>query len=205
MTACKLLLRSAVALLILFALFWSPDANANPDPAPAPPVPGIGQLPSGIGNPGFGALSGGAELGPGGYVNAPLGGEPAAPEAPAIFLCPGVGAAGGALGFGGGYCDFDFRRVALSAGTHGVMHTHCEWGSGAILGMWNCWRVFPGQPDHPALPDPDIVPDGYGVPWAIRGPAPEDQFPPPGLAPAAAMPPPEPTPGPLPPSATPEP
>jgi len=50
--------------------------------------------------------------------------------------------------------------------------------------MWNCWRVWPGQPDHPAHPDPDIIPDGMGVPWAIMGPSPTDQWPPPGLAPA---------------------
>jgi hypothetical protein len=64
------------------------------------------------------------------------------------------------------------------------MHIHCEWGGFVpVVEMWNCWRVFPGQPDHPQLPDPDIIPDGMGVPWAIQGPTPDNQWPPPGLAP----------------------
>ena len=78
-------------------------------------------------------------------------------------------------------------------GVPGDTHIHCEWGGFApIISMWQCWRVFPGQPDHPALPDPDIIPDGFGVPWPLTGPAPEDQWPPPGLAPAGQVPPPPP-------------
>lgn len=102
----------------------------------------------------------------------------------AIFLCPGVGAAANVVGMGGGYCDFDFRPNNMG-------HIHCEWGgAGVVIQMWNCWRVFPGQPDHPAHPDPDIIPDGWGVPWALLGPTVGDQWPPPGLAPASAPPPP---------------
>jgi hypothetical protein len=97
-------------------------------------------------------------------------------------MCPGRGGAADVLGLGGGYCDFNFTPVELAPGKFGVMHIHCEWGGARfLLQMWNCWRVFPGQPDHPALPDPDIIPDGMGVPWAITGPAPWDQWPPPGL------------------------
>jgi hypothetical protein len=119
--------------------------------------------------------------------------------ASALFLCPGVGTATNVLGGGGGYCDFDFQEVELN-GRVGVMHTHCEFGGFApIAATWQCWRVWPGQPDHPRLPDPDIIPDGWGVPWAIQGPNPQDQWPPPGLAPV----PPPPPPGELPPPAAP--
>ena len=106
-----------------------------------------------------------------------------------LFLCPGVGAAVNVLGSGGGYCDFDFRPINNG-------HMHCEWGGvGVFMQMWQCWRVFPGQPDHPAHPDPDIIPDGWGVPWALLGPSLHDQWPPPGLAPAPeVLPPPPPEP-----------
>jgi hypothetical protein len=168
----------AVAL-IPAAIWWAAAAAADPGPgAPAIPFggsPGIGQAP-GLGAPGLGG--GGAEL---------------SPAEATIFLCPGVGGAASVLGFGGGYCDWGFQTVPLTATTYGVSHFHCEWGGAApLIEMFNCWRVFPGQPDHPAHPDPDIVPDGFGVPWAIRGPSPTDQWPPPGLAPAAAFEPPPP-------------
>lgn len=103
-----------------------------------------------------------------------------------LVLCPGVGAGVNVLGFGGGYCDYDFQQVQLPGPPGvGTMHVHCEWGGASpIAAGWQCWRVFPGQPDHPRLPDPDIIPDGYGVPWALAGPTPADQWPPLGLAPA---------------------
>lgn len=164
MSARRLTLWAAgAALLLLLLLAWAPDANADPivQPLPTPPGPGIGG-PSG---PGLGDESGpNAELAPG----------------EAVFLCPGVGGSASVLGAGGGYCDFNFQRTSVGTG-----HIHCEWGGASpIVSMWNCWRVFPGQPDHPAHPDPDIIPDGWGVPWAILGPTPNDQWPPPGLAPA---------------------
>jgi hypothetical protein len=112
-----------------------------------------------------------------------VGGGPESVDAPvvAVFLCPGVGSA--AVIFrtaGGGWCDFGFGRTG---------HTHCEWGGFApVAAMWNCWRVFPGRPDHPQLPDPDIIPDGWMVPWALTGPSQGDQWPPPGMVP---IPPPE--------------
>ena len=115
------------------------------------------------------------------------GGGPEAVSAPveAVFLCPGVGSA--TLIFraaGGGYCDFGF-------GSWG--HTHCEWGGFApVAASWQCWRVWRGQPDHPRLPDPDIIPDGYMVPWALNGPSKGDQWPPPGLQPIPPPPPPGP-------------
>lgn len=178
-------------------LLTSPDANAQPMPNPIPAPPGPQQLPSGGGGSSGGG--GGAELGPGGGTLGVQGLGITLPYAPAIFLCPGVGAAGGSVGAGGGYCDFSFLPVQLTPTTYGVGHIHCEWGGiSPIVSVWNCWRVFPGQPDHPAHPDPDIIPDGWGVPWAIQGPAPSDQFPPPGLAPGRELlAPPEPE-GPLP-------
>jgi hypothetical protein len=125
---------------------------------------------------------------PGGSGNG-LGGEPGispglTPGAAALLLCPGVGTAVNVLGAGGGYCDFNFTIEG---------HIHCEWGGFIpIAQMWQCWRVFPGQPDHPGRPDPDVIPDGWGVPWAITGPTPQDQWPPPGLTPAPPPPPAEP-------------
>jgi hypothetical protein len=189
------------AALALFCATAAPVARGDPIPVvPVPVVPGV----PGGGLGGGGLLSvaaavggqGGAGLGGGGLIGGP--GVVAtlpnlAPATAGIFLCPGVGAAGSAVGGGGGYCDFDFIPVALSATGFGVMHIHCEWGGFVpIVEMWNCWRVWPGQPDHPKLPDPDIIPDGWGVNWAINGPSPADQWPPPGLAPAAAFEPPPP-------------
>lgn len=178
----RLVAYSGLVLAATCLLFNDPEANAQPEPVPAPPIVPIG------GSPGLGQGPGLGAPGPPGLT----------PAAATIFLCPGVGAAASVvLAAGGGYCDFDFTPVELTATTYGVMHIHCEWGGAApIVEIWNCWRVFPGQPDHPAHPDPDIIPDGMGVPWAINGPAPTDQFPPPGLAPGAsfAPPPPEPPP-----------
>jgi hypothetical protein len=146
-----------------------PDAKA--DPAGPIPGPGGGIDPVGgsvgVGQPGLGG-----------------GGPGLSPAAATIFLCPGRGGAASVIGGGGGYCDWNFTPVKLGPNSYGVMHDHCEWGGfNPLVEMWNCWRVWPGQPDHPALPDPDIIPDGMGVPWAIRGPDPTDQWPPPGLAP----------------------
>jgi hypothetical protein len=195
MTARRLIAYSAAGFLFLLLLFaWSPDASADPivtNPI-VPPVPGI-NVGGGVGEAG----------GPG-----IIGAVPnLTPAQASIFLCPGVGGAANVVGFGGGYCDFDFAPVQLTGATFGVMHIHCEWGGGnPFVEMWNCWRVWPGQPDHPAHPDPDIVPDGMGVPWAINGPNPADQWPPPGLAPAAALiPPPTPPEPPLPPAPPPPP
>lgn len=113
-----------------------------------------------------------------------------------LILCPGVGA-GADVGFGigksgGGWCDFDF--------TPSGMHVHCAWGGNVLGGGgWACWRVFRGQPDTPQLPDPDIVAPGFIASNALTGPTPQDQWPPPGLAPADQLPPPEgPPPGPPP-------
>jgi hypothetical protein len=176
MTRARLVLWSLLAFGLL-ALLWSPDADADPAPPPVGPT----QLPAGGGNPGVGAE-----------------GSPEAQLAPgeAVFLCPGVGGSATVLGAGGGYCDFNFVTTR-----YGVGHIHCEWGGASpIVSIWNCWRVFPGRPDHPALPDPDIIPDGWGVPNALSGPTRDDQWPPPGLAPAAAFappPPPEEIPGPF--------
>jgi hypothetical protein len=199
MSTRKLMLWSGAALIFLLVLFaWAPDANADPIPGvpliPGPPAPiGPSQLPS----TGQGFLSRTPGLvEPGGIAVTP----PAlAPAAAGLFLCPGVGAAGASVGGGGGYCDFSFTPVQLSATTMGILHYHCEWGGFTpIVDAWNCWRVWPGQPDHPKLPDPDIVPDGWGVPWAINGPTPNDQWPPPGLF--QAPPPGEPFPPPPPPA-----
>jgi len=197
------------------ALWCVSMAQARADPIPiVPSVPG-GGLGGALGDA-LGAIGGGRGAGGGaGAAGAGIGGNETGPGgggiftrdfgisnpgAPAIFLCPGVGAAGGAIGGGGGYCDFDFIPVRLSATTEGVGHIHCEWGGFTpLLTVWQCWRVWPGQPDHPKLPDPDIIPDGWGVPWAINGPSPSDQWPPPGLAPAAAFEPPTSPPPPAPP------
>jgi hypothetical protein len=169
------------------------DADPVPVPVPIPVLPGVSNPIAGVGGGGggggLGQPSGG---GPGGIGVSPPG---LAPATAGLFLCPGVGAAGASVGAGGGYCDFDFQPVALTATTFGIGHIHCEWGGfSVVVNVWNCWRVFPGQPDHPKLTDPDIIPDGMGVPWAIQGPSPTDQWPPPGLAPASAFaPPPPPT------------
>lgn len=157
--------------LCVFCLMWTaPDADADPavQPLPAPPGGASGEFGGGIsGEPGIG---GGPNLSPG--------------VGSALFLCPGVGMALNVLGGGGGYCDFDFGVIG---------HIHCEFGGFApVAASWQCWRVFAGQPDHPALPDPDIIPDGMGVPWAIRGPTLADQWPPPGLAPGESFTPPPP-------------
>lgn len=155
------------AVSVGYLLCSSPDAGADPIPVPVPlPVPGGGIIAGAVGGGGGGG-------GPGGVGIAAPG---LAPQAATIFLCPGVGGAAAALGAGGGYCDFSFSQEG---------HIHCEWGGLApVVDVWNCWRVWRGQPDHPAHPDPDIVPDGWGVPWALNGPTPQDQWPPPGLAPA---------------------
>ena len=197
------------------ALWCVSMAQARADPIPiVPSVPG-GGLGGALGDA-LGAIGGGRGAGGGaGAAGAGIGGNETGPGgggiftrdfgisnpgAPAIFLGPGVGAAGGAIGGGGGYCDFDFIPVRLSATTEGIGHIHCEWGGFTpLLTVWQCWRVWPGQPDHPKLPDPDIIPDGWGVPWAIAGPSPNDQWPPPGLAPAAAFEPPTSPPPPAPP------
>jgi len=202
---------TAVALL---SLCVAPQARGDPIPI-VPSVPGgglgdalgdaLGAIGGGRGGGGgagaAGAGIGGNETGPGGGGIFTRDFGISNPGAPAIFLCPGVGAAGGAIGGGGGYCDFDFVPVRLSATTEGIGHIHCEWGGFTpLLTVWQCWRVWPGQPDHPKLPDPDIIPDGWGVPWAIAGPSPNDQWPPPGLAPGASFAPPPPdTPPPPPP------
>jgi hypothetical protein len=163
-----------------------------PVPVPAPPGPGVG-LP--IAEPAQGFLGSGPGVG-----QAPGLGEPGvailpptlAPAAAGIFLCPGVGAAGNSFGGGGGYCDFNFQQLV---GGRGNLHDHCEWGGFVpVVEMWQCWRVFPGQPDHPRLPDPDIVPDGWGTSYALTGPTPDNQWPPAGLIPPGQ--PPEPPPPP---------
>jgi hypothetical protein len=194
MTARKSVLWGAVGVIFLLVLFaWAPDANAQPEPIPVPvPAPGGGPagavtLPAPGGNV-ISGIAGGVAAG-GISVNAPS----LAPASAGLFLCPGVGKAAGSIGAGGGYCDFDFEPVMLTATTMGVRHTHCEWGGFTpFVDVWNCWRVPAGQPDHPQLPDPDIIPDGWGVPWAINGPTPNDQWPPPGLAPAGEVGPPPP-------------
>lgn len=163
--------RNALVYLVASAFLCAPVAAADPG-GPA----GVGQ--GGIG--GEPGIAGGPNLSP--------------VASSALFLCPGDGNAWNVLGGGGGYCDFDFQEVKL-AGPPGIgtMHVHCEFmGFAPIAAHWQCWRVFPGQPDHMVggpPPDPDVIPDGWGVPWAITGPRPDDQWPPPGLAPA---PPPEP-------------
>ena len=190
------MLKLIIGLGILMTSYQISIPKAHGDPIPiVPPMPG-----GGFGGPALGlAAAAGAIGGPGGGAGLSGGGLTGGPGivatlpnlAPAtagIFLCPGVGAAGSAVGGGGGYCDFNFAPVVLSATTVGVSHIHCEWGGFVpIVEMWNCWRVWPGQPDHPKLPDPDIIPDGWGVPWAIGGPTPNDVWPPPGLAPAAEL------------------
>jgi hypothetical protein len=192
-----------MVLLILPLFLQNPAANADPVPVPVPvPVPNPPGFIGGIGGIGGGGGFGSASPGIGGEPGIGFVAPSLAPPTGGIFLCPGVGAAGASIGAGGGYCDFDFREVI---GGHGNMHTHCEWGGfSPIVQMWNCWRVFPGQPDHPKLPDPDIIPDGMGVPWAIAGPTPDNQWPPPGLAPWQDLQPPTPEgppPGPPPPPA----
>jgi hypothetical protein len=89
-----------------------------------------------------------------------------------LILCPGVGGGVNVLGAGGGWCDYGFSP--------GGAHVHCEWGAFVpVAGGWQCWRVWRGQPDHPRLPDPDVIPDGAPPrPDALRGPAPDDQSPP---------------------------
>jgi hypothetical protein len=173
-----------IGLTCLLAL--APSATAQPFPVPAPPI-----------DPGYGNSSpiGG---------NVELGGAPGVFSGPnispgslsAVFLCPGVGIAVNVLGGGGGYCNFNFIEQVMPGGQVGNMHTHCEWGGfSPIANTWQCWRVFPGQPDHPRLPDPDIIPDGMGVPWAITGPTLGNQWPPPDLVPGEQLlnaPPPEP-------------
>lgn len=198
MTPARLLFWGTAAALFLLVLAGAPDADA--DPVPVNPIVPAPSVPFG-GEPGIGT-------GPGIDSTSPN----LSPAAATIFLCPGIGGAANVFGGGGGYCDFNFQPVRLSEHHYGIMHIHCEWGGFApIIEMWNCWRVFPGQPDHPGLPDPDIIPDGWGVPWAIRGPSPGDQWPPPGLAPAPQLTappetaPPEGLPGPPPPEPTPEP
>jgi hypothetical protein len=47
-------------------------------------------------------------------------------------------ASGGAFGFGGGYCDFDYA----SDGSY----THCESTYVFGIGGRNCYRVYPGVP-----------------------------------------------------------
>lgn len=194
----SLLARLTLPLASAAAGVWL-ASNANADPlipgVPSIPTPGgpiAGQLPS-FGGPGI--AGGGGPLG-GGQNGAGLGGPLAVPAIPqlspaaaGLFLCPGVGAAANVVGgVGGGYCDFAFGQEG---------HVHCEWGGVSIvLDVWNCWRVWRGQPDHPAHPDPDIIPDGMGVPWALLGPTPTDQWPPPGLAPAGSFEPPPPPPPP---------
>jgi hypothetical protein len=174
---------AAVALCCLSA---APQARSDPIPipVPVPPNPVLPTPASGFlgGSPGIGAAPG---LGQPGVAILP---PTLAPAAAGIFLCPGVGAAGNAFGGGGGYCDFEFAPVFLTPTTVGIGHIHCEWGGFVpVVEMWNCWRVWPGQPDHPKLPDPDVIPDGWGVPWAIAGPTPNDVWPPPGLAPAGEV------------------
>jgi hypothetical protein len=170
----RLLAAATAAMLALLGLSTCGPAQADQING------GTGSLPGQPGSPGGGGQPGsqsGENLSPG-------SGE-------ALFLCPGVGAAATSLGAGGGYCDFDFRPNAGG-------HVHCEWGGlSPVVQVWNCWRVFKGQPDHPAHPDPDIIPDGFGVPWAITGPTPGDQWPPPGLAPAGDLGPPAGPPGPF--------
>jgi len=89
-----------------------------------------------------------------------------------LILCPGWGMGANILGAGGGFCDFGF--------VPGGAHIHCEWGAFApVAGGWQCWRVWQGQPDHPRLGDPDIIPDGSPPRAdALWGPAPNDQLPP---------------------------
>jgi hypothetical protein len=187
MSARRLIMWTVVGGLLLLLFAWSPDANADDGVGIINPIaPGTGGLgPTTPTNP---LLGGGAE-GPGAFSGPNI--SPGALSA--LFLCPGVGVAVNVIGGGGGYCDYDFQPVEVRPGIFGNMHEHCEWGGfSPIANAWQCWRVFPGQPDHPRLVDPDIVPDGFGVPWAINGPTPNDQWPPLGLAPAAAFaPPPE--------------
>ena len=158
-----------VVVGLVAALTLSTAGTANADPSAPGGSVGVGGGVPGAGSP---SSQSGNELSPG--------------AGSLLFLCPGVGAAVNVLGNGGGYCDFDFRPINNG-------HIHCEWGGvGIFIQMWQCWRVFPGQPDHPGLPDPDIIPDGWGVPWALTGPSIHDQWPPPGLAPAAEVAPPPP-------------
>jgi hypothetical protein len=191
----------ASVCMLAAGFVFCPTGNAEPAPGPSPPPVQDNALPGGRGN-GIGGPGG-----PGGIASPP--GMNFAPAGATVFMCAGPGAAADVLGFGGGYCNFNFVPVKLTETTYGVMHTHCEWGGARpIIEMWKCWRVFPGQPDHPEHPDPDVIPDGMGVPWAILGPTPENQWPPPGLAPGQELlnppPPPEPhnpgpPPGPIPP------
>jgi hypothetical protein len=194
------LILAAMGLSLGCLLWTSPDADADDGAVAVNPIaPGTGGLgPTTPANP---LIGGGAE-GPGAFSGPNI--SPGALSA--LFLCPGVGVAVNVIGGGGGYCDYDFQPVEVRPGIFGNMHEHCEWGGfSPIANAWQCWRVFPGQPDHPRLPDPDIIPDGWGVPWAINGPNPFDQGPPPGLAPAAAFEPPPPPPEGPPPGAPPPP
>jgi hypothetical protein len=158
-----------VGFIILVILFLDPKAQADSGAAPVQPIAPGGGLGGGIGDINF---------------NPEISTPEIAPQE-AVFLCPGVGGAAVVLGMGGGYCDFDFTKNPSGPGWN---HIHCEWGGASpLISMWNCWTVFPGQPDHPAHQDPRIIPDGMGVPWAILGPDKADQWPPPGLAPAADL------------------
>jgi hypothetical protein len=178
-----------MSVLLCVATVFDADglANADPsDPGVGPPNPVNPIVPPG-GNSRF--YNRNDDQGIGGYEGFNGYQSPFAPGGIGVFLCPGRGGDAVVLGIGGGYCDYDFIR----APTGGNMHIHCEWGGFApIITMWNCWRVFPGQPDHPSLPDPDIIPDGMGVPYALTGPTPEDQWPPRGLAPVGEVGPPPP-------------
>lgn len=155
--------RLAVAVLGVAAgclMFTSPDANADPLLPPIPIIPG------GIGS---------------GVVSGALLGSSLGADESLLYLCPGVGTGVNVIGAGGGYCDFEFESTG---------HIHCEWGGfGPIAHIWNCWRVFPGRPDHPRLMDPDVIPDGWMVPGALTGPTYLDQWPPKGLQPIPPPPP----------------
>ena len=177
-------MRWPAVMMAIPAVLCCPSVHADPVPIPVPiPVPEPPGFVSTLPAPPVGTAAG---IGAAGVaVSAPQ----LAPAVAGLFMCPGRGASAAVLGsIGGGYCNFAFEQIALPGGIVGTMHVHCEWGSaGSILSLFNCWRVFPGQPDHPALNDPDIIPDGWGVPWALTGPTPDDQWPPPGLAPAQSF------------------
>jgi hypothetical protein len=168
-------------LAVLFGVPRLPDAGADPTPA-NPMVPPGDVFPSHPIAAPPGGDDGGRTFGDRGFNGYQ---SPFSPGVLGAFLCPGRGADAVVLGIGGGYCDYAFERLP---GRPGNTHIHCEWGGFApIVSMWQCWRVFPGQPDHPALPDPDVIPDAFGVPWALTGPTPDNQWPPPGLAPAGEV------------------
>jgi hypothetical protein len=128
--------------------------------------------------------------GPGIVGNGP--GLPGGPSGGTVLvLCPGLGGGVNILGGGGGWCDYGFELVEIKPGIWGNLHTHCEWGGFApVAAGWQCWRVFPGQPDHPRLLDPDVIPEGWMLPGALTGPTPDDQWPPKGLQPIPPPPPP---------------